>query len=634
MRFSLAANPTTGYQWAAEWNTSECELSLDYRTPVGNRCGAGGETEVTMTSRIYTPARVELRYARAWETNTPPAKAVRLLVYTVGEAKDARYAKNAVNLALQRECAERGLKIVDLHLHIRGGMTPELALVREKDFFVKSSAMENHGREWEIYDNAKLRAFAARCRAVNPKMPVGIQVNDRDWATQIDAETRAQFDYILADSMIMGTLPSGRANRLWMVTEISEPDKWMEEYFAHVMRILDEPISIYANPTYLPKPIASQYDRLWTEERMRAVIAKANAKGIALEIQAESSFPSDRFLKLAKEMGAKFSFGTNNFDPGPKDLSRWLEVIRLLDLKASDIYTVAGSASEIRLAHETEAYGDILQQQVARVRLWPEFAPGETNACRGRFEFDTRVKAWRRLDVTCPELLVFRPDSLRTKTLLLDLPGGGYCSQHMGHVDCIGRLTLDSGRFFAVLHYRIPRRLGRKIYAAPREDLVRAVRWLRSHASEYGWDPEAIGTVGYSAGAHLSVISAVSSQDDLYAPIDAQDAISPHLNFAVAVYPAYLLDDGATGPNVQRGDGAALLPELKFDPRTPPMLLLHGDDDYYSPMGSVQLYAELHRRKIPAQLMIYSGASHGLNNNVNVRGWKNCILDWLTSRKF
>ena len=37
-------------------------------------------------------------------------------------------------------------------------------------------------------------------------------------------------------------------------------------------------------------------------------------------------------------MGAKFSFGTNNFDPTPKDLSRWLEAITWLDLKASDIW--------------------------------------------------------------------------------------------------------------------------------------------------------------------------------------------------------------------------------------------------------------------------------------------------------
>ena len=339
VRFLLQENASTGYKWEVEANTNECTVALDHRGgDRGMTCGAPGMLEVTVTSLVRTPARVEFRYRRPWEKDVPPWKTLRLIVYTVGEAKDPRYPRSAVNLLLERECARRGITLVDWHLHIRGGMTPELAYVRETNSFVRSTAMENHGREWEIYDNVRLREFAARARKVNPEMPVGIQVNDRDWFRQIDAETRAQFDYILADSMIMGTLPSGRANRLWLVKEIPDADRWMEEYFAHVMRILDEPISIYANATYLPTPIAAEYDRLWTEERMRAVIGKCVAKGIAIEIQAESAFPRPGFLKLAKEMGAKFSFGTNNFDPGPKDLSRWLEAIVWLDLGPEDVW--------------------------------------------------------------------------------------------------------------------------------------------------------------------------------------------------------------------------------------------------------------------------------------------------------
>ena len=341
VRFLLEENATTGYRWDVEWNKSESEVSLDHRGAVGNLCGAAGTLDVSVTSKVYTPARVEFAYRRPWEKDVKPIRTLKLIVYTVGEAKSPLYPKDEVNRRLKEECAKRGIVLVDWHLHIRGGMTPEMALAREKDSDIRSSAMENHGREWEIYDNAKLQAFAARSRKVNPKMPVGIQVNDRDWFRQIDAETRAKFDYILADTMIMGKLPSGRDNRLWMVTEVADPDKWMADYFAHTMRILDEPISILANPTYLPKPLAGDYERLWTEERMKTVIAKAVQRGIVLEIQAGSPYPNLKFLKLAKEMGAKFSFGTNNFDPTPKDLSRWLEAIVELDLQAKDIWTTS-----------------------------------------------------------------------------------------------------------------------------------------------------------------------------------------------------------------------------------------------------------------------------------------------------
>ena len=293
---------------------------------------------------------------------------------------------------------------------------------------------------------------------------------------------------------------------------------------------------------------------------------------------------------------------------------------------------VAAVAIQDALPNEEKAYGELHGRIVARVRLWPDMAPGETNALRGRFSYDAGAKAWMRQDVTCPELVVFRPTDIRSDTFLVDLPGGGYLAEYLGTNFITDKKIIESGRWLGILFYRVPRRPGRPINAAPREDLQRAVRWLRAHAAEYGWSSEKIGTIGYSAGGNLSVLSAVSSTDRIYEPVDAMDGISPHLNFAVAVYPAYLLDDGETDRNRNRGDGARLLPELKFDNRTPPMLLIHGDDDVYSSMGSVLLYAELHRRRVPAQLMVFSGASHGLNDKVNVRSWRQSLLDWLESR--
>ena len=261
--------------------------------------------------------------------------------YPATDGYASNYPDSVVNKCLAEECARRGIVLTDWHLHIRGGMTPQLAAAREGAWIVRTGALENHGREWPLCDNAKLAAFADAVHAVKVggrPLPVGIQVNDRDWFRQIDQETQAKLDYVLADTMIMGVRPDGRSNRLWEPQEIPDPEAWMERYFEHNLQILDEPISILANPTFLPAAIADKYDSLWTEERMRKLIAKAVARGIALEIQAESSFPRPKFLRLAKEMGAKFSFGTNNFDARPKDLSRWLEAIVWLDLGPNDIW--------------------------------------------------------------------------------------------------------------------------------------------------------------------------------------------------------------------------------------------------------------------------------------------------------
>jgi acetyl esterase/lipase len=294
------------------------------------------------------------------------------------------------------------------------------------------------------------------------------------------------------------------------------------------------------------------------------------------------------------------------------------------------VSAIAGAS----LDNEDKAYGELHGRIAERFRLWPGFAPHETTDNPGRYAFDERIKGWRRHDVSQPELVVFRPFGKPRDTMVVLMPGGGYQSQHMGHFCRDSRPILESGRWVALLHYRIPRREGRNIYDAPREDAARAIRILRANAARLGFSPEKIGAVGFSAGAHLAAISAVSSQDALYEKVDAIDDLSAHLNFAVPVYPAYVLDDGATGPNAHGGDSAAILPEFKFDAKTPPMFLVHGDKDHYSPIGSVRIYEELHRRKIPAQLFVYANVSHGLGNTPNAKGWQKRIVDWIESIGF
>ena len=212
-------------------------------------------------------------------------------------------------------------EITDYHIHLRGGMTAAKALVRQQETGVRSTVLENHGREWPLNTSEKVVAFIAEAKASG--LPVGLQVNDRDWYKQLPQDVLGRLDFILADTMILD------GQRLWKPeVKIDDPAKWMDRYFAHNLQILDEPISILANPTYLPPCISNRYDELWTDARMKAIIRKAIEKNIALEIQAAPSvYPHERFILLARDMGATFSFGTNNFDDKPKDVSRWREVI-------------------------------------------------------------------------------------------------------------------------------------------------------------------------------------------------------------------------------------------------------------------------------------------------------------------
>lgn len=110
------------------------------------------------------------------------------------------------------------LELRDYHIHIRGGMTPELAHKRTLATGVRSGALENVGREWPIHSNELLDAFVLDVEKFNATLPVaerlkiGIQVNDRDWYTAIDPKILKRLDYVLADTMIMENVQTAPTN--------------------------------------------------------------------------------------------------------------------------------------------------------------------------------------------------------------------------------------------------------------------------------------------------------------------------------------------------------------------------------------------------------------------------------------
>ena len=310
--------------------------------------------------------------------------------------------------------------------------------------------------------------------------------------------------------------------------------------------------------------------------------------------------------------------------------NRLAVVLLSATLSAVGVFAEGKEHHFVPAENEENAYGELHRFVCDRIRLWPDLAPHETGSDPGKFLYDKKGKAWRLRNVSSPSLVILRPSSVKKRdTLVMVIPGGGYDNQHMGSVLRNTLPILESGRWAAILHYRLPRRKGRNIYDAPREDMARAIRHLRAVSGRHGFSSEKIGAFGFSAGGHLAAIAAVSSKDRFYDPVDKLDDLPVHLNFAVPVYPAYVLSDGRDCVNVNCGDGATVLPEFKFDDRTPPMFLIHGDQDYFSSMASVLLYSELHRRKIPAQLFVYAKASHGLGNSVNVVGWQQRVFEWL-----
>jgi len=288
-----------------------------------NRLGRG-----TFALQCHDPASpVSYRDLRVRPLPTPPAVAAPLPLV------DERYVQIL-------ELGKANFPLVDLHTHLKGGLTLEqvLGLSRGTGMFLGIAA--NCGKGFPIQTDAEAAAFVDTMKG--QPVFVGMQAEGREWVSMFSKATRARFDYVFTDAMTW-TNPAGKRMRLWMPEEVEigpDPEAFMDLLVSKTVGILEtEPIDVYANATFLPAAIADRYDRLWTEARMAKVIDAAVKSGVAIEIGARYKIPSERFLRLAKSKGAKFTFGTNN--AGAADLGDWsypLAMQKALGLTWKDMF--------------------------------------------------------------------------------------------------------------------------------------------------------------------------------------------------------------------------------------------------------------------------------------------------------
>lgn len=204
---------------------------------------------------------------------------------------------------------------------------------------------------------------------------------------------------------------------------------------------------------------------------------------------------------------------------------------------------------------------------------------------------------------------------VRTDICMILISGGGYnnCCD-VGLVEKWHQEFTKMGIQCVNFVYRTPRPEGLPIYQTAWEDGQRAVRMVRSEAAKRGFDPEKIGTISMSAGSHLALLLATSSQTPAYQPVDKLDEVPCHINWAIVNAPAYATTDGELGTPATRegyGSDVRLSSVFKFDEKTCPMSLHHGGLDIYTPGASTMVYRQLRRMKIPAELHLYPGKGHG-----------------------
>jgi acetyl esterase/lipase len=152
------------------------------------------------------------------------------------------------------------------------------------------------------------------------------------------------------------------------------------------------------------------------------------------------------------------------------------------------------------------------------------------------------------------------------------------------------------------------------------EDIKCAIRFLRTHASEYNLNPNRIAAIGTSAGGHLVSLLGTSGVDagwDVGKYLDQ----SSRVQAVVAIAPVTDLTRSFPNADIEamRGVGfgedniVQASPVTHVTPDDPPFLLIHGERDELVPYEqSLLMYDQLVQANVPAQLVIVQRAGHSL----------------------
>jgi len=167
---------------------------------------------------------------------------------------------------------------------------------------------------------------------------IGIQVSRRDWLNVYSNDVLNQLHYILADALVFPN-KEGRIMNIWSGNQpFGEPQEFMNLYVAHNLKVLSEPITIWANPTLLPVELAPQYDELWTDARMNSLIDAAVKNNISIEINSRYKVPHEKFIKMAKAAGAHFAFGSNQHGVGIGNIFWSISMAKKCGLRRDDFF--------------------------------------------------------------------------------------------------------------------------------------------------------------------------------------------------------------------------------------------------------------------------------------------------------
>lgn len=289
-----------------------------------------------------------------------------------------------------------------------------------------------------------------------------------------------------------------------------------------------------------------------------------------------------------------------------------------------------------------------LKAQDTIIPLWPDKAPNQLDI--GEAEEHSFDDILRIRNVQQPTLEVYLPSARNnTGKAVLLFPGGGYhiLAYNWEGVDFAKALNAQ-GIAGIVIKYRLPisKSISEKRWEVPLQDAQRAIRLVRSRASEWNIDANKVGILGFSAGGHLAATLGVHFDDMVYPKQDEADNLSARPDFMGLAYPVITMDERYTHMGSRNGLLGEDQPEelvfrfsneLQVDTNTPPTFLIHAQDDEAVPIeNSLKFYEALRKHNIPSTMHIYPTGGHGFGLGLKhplLKDWIQLFMAWIANQE-
>lgn len=271
------------------------------------------------------------------------------------------------------------------------------------------------------------------------------------------------------------------------------------------------------------------------------------------------------------------------------------------------------------IAAATFLFSMSMVMQAQEQKIWSDKLPDNVTLKVGEMKQTMGEDDILRINqMYTPTLEKFEVKQSNRDKVVIICPGGGYGILAINHEGTEIAQWLNSLGYTAyILRYRVPNDREGAL-----QDAQRAVRIVKSENPD-----KKVGIMGFSAGASLSCRTATRHKLPSYTPTDEIDKLSPRVDFAALIYPAYM--DG--------GENRTLTPELTIDDTTPPMFVFQAADDVYGNSALVISQA-LRDHKIPVELHLYPKGGHGYglrDYKAHVASiWPKLMEMWLDSLTF